>query len=185
MSFSHSYSQKKRPRSETSEFFRRTPVSPGTFRPPSPAFPTASPEANVHRVLYPDNRQPYTPAATGLSNHHANSSVRIGRASINTGPTIHEETEEEVHARENNDALNEIIMALDMQKHGTVGCAYYTAREQTLYLMEDSRMGGIEVVETLKLAIVPTIILISTKADEALEKLLTDEAKTDEDGGTE
>lgn len=46
--------------------------------------------------------------------------------------------------------MNEVIMAVDLRDRGTVGCAYYVAREEKLYLMEDVRFGGIEIIETCK-----------------------------------
>jgi len=39
-------------------------------------------------------------------------------------------------------------MAVDMRERGTVGCSYYVAREERLYFMEDSKLGGVEVVDT-------------------------------------
>lgn len=45
------------------------------------------------------------------------------------------------------DALNEVVMAVNMTERGTVGCAYYAAREEKLYFMEDVKMGGADVVE--------------------------------------
>ena len=62
------------------------------------------------------------------------------------------ERDDEVLDRENNDSLNEIIMAVDLRDRGTVGCCYYIAREEKLYLMEDIKSGGIEVVDTCKLS---------------------------------
>ncbi|KAL8881312.1 MAG: hypothetical protein Q9198_001464 [Flavoplaca austrocitrina] len=49
-------------------------------------------------------------------------------------------------------------MAIDLRDRGTVGCAYYIAREEKLYMMQDMSSGGIETVELL--------ILLSTKSDE-------------------
>jgi DNA mismatch repair protein MSH5 len=45
------------------------------------------------------------------------------------------------------EALDNVIMAIDMKEHGTVGCAYYVAREERLFCMEDTIHGGIETVE--------------------------------------
>lgn len=45
------------------------------------------------------------------------------------------------------DTLNEIIMAVDLNGKGTVGCAYYVAADEKLYFMEDVELGGAEVVE--------------------------------------
>jgi hypothetical protein len=45
------------------------------------------------------------------------------------------------------DTLNEIVMAVEVRERGNVGCAYYVAREEKLFFMEDSKYGGIEIVE--------------------------------------
>ena len=39
-------------------------------------------------------------------------------------------------------------MSVDVRDRGTVGCCYYVAREETLYCMEDVKLGSVEVVET-------------------------------------
>ncbi|KAL8859369.1 MAG: hypothetical protein Q9178_004047 [Gyalolechia marmorata] len=78
------------------------------------------------------------------------------------------EQDADIHEREEDDALNEVIMAVDLRDRGTVGCAYYIAREEKLYMMQDVSSGGIDIIETLKLHVQPTVILISTKSDESL-----------------
>ena len=52
-----------------------------------------------------------------------------------------------IQDREDIDALNEIVMALDLRNRDTVGCSYYVAREEKLYLMGDVKFGGVEIVE--------------------------------------
>lgn len=44
--------------------------------------------------------------------------------------------------------FDNVIMAIDMKERGTVGCAYYVAREERLFCMEDVVNGGKDVVET-------------------------------------
>ena len=46
------------------------------------------------------------------------------------------------------ETLDNVIMAIDMKEHGTVGCAYYVAREERLFCMEDIVHGGIDTLET-------------------------------------
>jgi DNA mismatch repair protein MSH5 len=46
------------------------------------------------------------------------------------------------------ETLDNVIMAIDMKEHGTVGCAYYVAREERLFCMEDVVHGGTDTVET-------------------------------------
>jgi hypothetical protein len=51
---------------------------------------------------------------------------------------------------EDEDNLSEIVMGINMLGNGTVGCAYYVARTETLYFMEDVRMGGADIVDACK-----------------------------------
>ena len=101
----------------------------------------------------------------------------------------------DIQDREENDSLDEVIMAVDLRDRGTVGCCYYVAREEKLYLMEDVKHGGLEVVDScifssqihswlrylmdqriiVKLHILPTIILLSSRIDESVETHLDTE----------
>ncbi|TQS38393.1 hypothetical protein Golomagni_01101 [Golovinomyces magnicellulatus] len=83
----------------------------------------------------------------------------------------------EVQSREDSDAMNDIFMAIDMRNRGTIGCAYYSPREQKLYLMEDIKMGTLDIIEILTLQVQPSVILISNRTDEKLEKLLAKDAR--------
>ena len=87
------------------------------------------------------------------------------------------EADDEIEERENADALNEIVLAVDMRERGTLGCAYYVAREEKLFIMADIKLAGLDVVDTVKLHASPTVVLISTKSDEMLEDHLMREAK--------
>jgi hypothetical protein len=77
------------------------------------------------------------------------------RPSIPRGvhPTIEEQDQQDSHPTSDPDAdaLNEVVMAVDLQERGTVGCAYYVAREERLYFMEDVKLGGVEVVDACEL----------------------------------
>ncbi|KAI9820000.1 MAG: MutS protein msh5 [Pycnora praestabilis] len=79
------------------------------------------------------------------------------------------ENDREIEDREENDNLNEIIMGIDMRDRGTVGCCYYVAREEKLYLMEDVAFGGLEVINMLKVHVEPTVILLSSRVDESVD----------------
>ncbi|KAF2842516.1 hypothetical protein M501DRAFT_949091 [Patellaria atrata CBS 101060] len=59
-------------------------------------------------------------------------------------------------------------MAVDLRELGTVGCCYYVAHEEKLYFMEDAKFGGVDVVDSLKTYIDPTVILVSTRIDEEI-----------------
>jgi len=43
---------------------------------------------------------------------------------------MQEEEDAEDQAAEDADALGEVVMAVEMGKKGTLGCAYYVAREE-------------------------------------------------------
>jgi DNA mismatch repair protein MSH5 len=46
--------------------------------------------------------------------------------------------------------LSEVIMAVNLTERGTVGCAYYVAREEKLHFMEDVQMGGPDIIDACK-----------------------------------
>lgn len=47
-----------------------------------------------------------------------------------------------------NEDLDQVVMAIDRQQKGTIGCAYYVAREETLYCLQDVTIGSLEAIET-------------------------------------
>lgn len=55
------------------------------------------------------------------------------------------------------DELGHVIAAVDMKDTDTVGCAYYSAEEETLYLLSDSQSGGMDVIDSCKLILLSTI----------------------------
>ena len=46
------------------------------------------------------------------------------------------------------DDENEVVMALDIRTNSTLGCAYYVAREEKLYCMQDCNMADRTMIET-------------------------------------
>lgn len=74
------------------------------------------------------------------------------------------------------DLLNEVIMAIDVDKDGKVGCAYYFAMDEALVLEEDISMGGIEAVDTLLLHVQPTSIIVPNRAPGDLIEFLERDA---------
>jgi DNA mismatch repair protein MSH5 len=43
---------------------------------------------------------------------------------------------------------DEVFMAVDVRERSTVGCAYYVAREEKLYMMQDCKFGDLTTVDT-------------------------------------
>jgi DNA mismatch repair protein MSH5 len=46
------------------------------------------------------------------------------------------------------DDFEQIIVAIDIRNSGTVGCSYYSAQEETLYLLGDLQSAGAELVDS-------------------------------------
>jgi hypothetical protein len=53
--------------------------------------------------------------------------------------------------REEEDNLDEIVMAFDMENGETVCCSFYVAGEEKLYLMEEVKFAGLDVIDTCEL----------------------------------
>lgn len=68
-----------------------------------------------------------------------------------------------------------ILMALDIKERGAVGCAYY--KDETLFCMDDIKIGGLSMIETLKLEIQPTIVLVSPRIDQNNNRLAIPQAR--------
>ncbi|PWY83058.1 DNA mismatch repair protein Msh5 [Aspergillus sclerotioniger CBS 115572] len=63
------------------------------------------------------------------------------------------------------DELEQVIVAVDMRDSGTVGCSYYSAQEEKLYLLGDLRHSSTEIIDSLVLQTKPTVLLISPRVD--------------------
>lgn len=48
---------------------------------------------------------------------------------------------------EQDDSMEHIVMAIDRTNKGTIGCAYYVAREEVLRCMEPIENGGVDAIE--------------------------------------
>lgn len=87
-----------------------------------------------------------------------------------------------VRNEEANEDLDQVVMAIDRQQKGTIGCAYYVAREEKLYCLQDVINGNPDTIETcefrmlrvtalawltpsVKLDVRPTMILLSPRVD--------------------
>lgn len=59
---------------------------------------------------------------------------------INTVPQQADEQEED-------ESIDEIVMAIDTRDRGTIGCCYYVAANEALYLMGDVKSAGLEIID--------------------------------------
>lgn len=150
--------------------------------------------SNRHRLSYaasspsPPDRQVRSatgsPLARVIPLHHRGSpfiSASSPRPGLDNSELFDERTgwnftrdEQSINASQ--DALSEVIMALDVDKDGKVGCAYYVAIDEALVLEEDVSMGGIEAVDTLLLHVQPTSIIIPNRAPGDLVEFLERDA---------
>lgn len=67
-------------------------------------------------------------------------------------------------------------MAIDVDKEGKVGCAYYIAMDEALVLEEDIPIGGTEAVNTLLLYVQPTSVILPNRAPGDLVEFLERDA---------
>lgn len=58
--------------------------------------------------------------------------------------------------------MGHVIAAIDMKDYGTVGCAYYSAEEEKLYLLGDTRSGGMETIDACTFDLLDYLWLYST-----------------------
>lgn len=122
--------------SNTSKFFHSsTAQAVGRGRPSARPQPSA------------DRNHSETPSSS-----HSNARLSAARSrSIGlVSESFTPEDDRQVLAREESDELDQVIAALDVKERGIVGCAYYVAREERLYCMEDVKSDGAEVIETCK-----------------------------------
>lgn len=75
------------------------------------------------------------------------------------------------------DIYSEIIMGVDMDKDGRVGCAYYVVIDEALHVEEDIALSGLEMVDTLLLRIQPTTVIVPNRAPGTLVELLERDAQ--------
>lgn len=113
--------------------------SPAALRPPliTPRTTKSGPANKARAISAPSSFQ-------RSSVHPSSSATRQLRT------PFHTETQCEVVDSESSidDDLGHVIVAIDIKDYGTVGCAYYSAEHEKLYLLGDSRSGGMETIDT-------------------------------------
>ncbi|OJJ49749.1 hypothetical protein ASPZODRAFT_59687 [Penicilliopsis zonata CBS 506.65] len=64
------------------------------------------------------------------------------------------------------DNLDQVIAAFDVKDSGKLGCSYFCAQEERLYLLGDMRSADRDLINTLTLQIKPTLVLTSARVDD-------------------
>lgn len=62
---------------------------------------------------------------------------------VGKGVTQNRQTNEQAE----DDNANEVVMAIEMRDRGTVGCCYYVAARETMFLMADIKSAGLDVID--------------------------------------
>jgi DNA mismatch repair protein MSH5 len=97
----------------------------------------------------PSSNHGHSPSSNhrpGSSNDQAFSREEEGHLSNSIGGSANNGQSPFCDIVEDNE--NEVVMALDVRTNSTLGCAYYVAREEKLYLMQDCNMADKTMVET-------------------------------------
>ncbi|KAE8134464.1 DNA mismatch repair protein Msh5 [Aspergillus pseudotamarii] len=63
------------------------------------------------------------------------------------------------------DYLEQVMVAIDIRESGTIGCSYYSAQEETIYLLGDMQSAGTEILDSLVIQTKPTVLLLSPRVD--------------------
>ncbi|CAM1507372.1 Fc.00g070130.m01.CDS01 [Cosmosporella sp. VM-42] len=93
------------------------------------------------------------------------------------GRQLHEASNGGDQSQASDDTLiQEVIMALDMRENATIGCAYFTTLNHTLFLSEDIPMANIEIVEQFLMHAQPTTLLVSARTPERFNKYVEKQA---------
>ena len=124
-----------------------TPSVSPPIRPPSSSISYSSPTSRV--LAHPHKRVNLVPHSLGAS--------PVASLSPPHDPGVFQQSSTPAHARiiqeqdgdgvEEDESLSERIMALDMRNRGNIGCCYYVAQHEALYLLEDIRSAGLETID--------------------------------------
>jgi hypothetical protein len=169
--------------------------------------------SSLKRKRTPASRPPITPRTSGRRlGHRVPSSQAFSTSSgppqtpiVSSASQLHTpyptdsriETDRSVRATDD-DFDDHVIAAIDMKDHGTVGCSYYSAEEEKMYLLGDSRSGDMETIDArgfikcsgldlvliwpspVLLQIKPTVVLTPPRVD--LSSQSQDQNLAQEDG---
>jgi DNA mismatch repair protein MSH5 len=119
-----------------------TSVASRTSRPPSSQHST--PLVSFKRPSLDAQPQPQRKRAT------SGSQPILQRAASSSRVPLSQDDELSVLANgdDADETLDNVVMAVDIKERGIVGCAYYVAREERLFCMEEIVNGGKDIVET-------------------------------------
>lgn len=99
--------------------------------------------------IHPSGRNAEQRVSLIPRNYREGSTARSIRTASVLRSDVDDVSERHADVDENgeNDSVHEVFMAVDMRDRGTVGCCYYVAAKETLYLMDDIKAAGLEVID--------------------------------------
>lgn len=121
--------------------------SPAALRPP-----LITPRTTKSRPAF-ETRATSAPSPFQRSSVHPSSSAATQLRTPFRTETQHEAVDSESFI---DDDLGHVIVAFDIKDYGTVGCAYYSAEHEKMYLLSDSRSGGMETINTRMFSLIET-----------------------------
>ena len=124
-----------------------TPSASPSVRQPSSSQPYSSPTARA--VAHPHKRVGLKPPSPRASSVASLSLPRDPNALQQSNTPVHARTiqEQDDDGVEEDESFTERIMAVDMRNRGNIGCCYYVAQHEALYLLEDIRSAGLETID--------------------------------------
>ncbi|RAL10511.1 MutS family protein MSH5 [Aspergillus homomorphus CBS 101889] len=138
----------------------------------------------VYDSEFPHGSTESRPAPYGSSQRVRQPSILHPGSQFTYGGPVHDRqdaSDSDLFLHAADDELDQVIVAIDTRDSGTVGCSYYSAREEKLYLLGDLRYSDSEIIDSLILQTSPTMLLLSPRVD---HNALQDRQMLDPDSDT-
>lgn len=101
-------------------------------------FPSSS-----HSLRFNDSRKKHQTSGLESSHHPPSGSQRFRSSTASVAGVDNEGPSQFLE-----DELDQVIVAIDKKDAGTIGCSYYSAQEEKLYLLGDIRYAGNETIDS-------------------------------------
>ena len=176
----------RRPNSAFTSYRSSSPIYPSSLSRSSPSHSLSFAHTHLISPSRSSTSSPYqhlnAPPSARYSSHPSSkgpTGSRVEFSALSSDAGLDEKSSG------HHDVWSEVIMAIDIDKDGRVGCAYYIAMDEALYIEEDVALGGTEAVDTLLLRVQPTTVIIPNRAPGPLAELLEKDARglNDEQSG--
>lgn len=95
-------------------------------------------------------KRPSVPSQLSSQSRHNGSSQSQPASRHHVPENLHHSQAQPRHVADNDDVdedLEQVVMAIDRQNKRGIGCAYYVARDEKLYCLQDVTNGTMEAIE--------------------------------------